>query len=656
MSFRITGAIFSLIVIKTLASAEPNPFKNTFCNPLNLDYNFYADYREAADPCIIYFKNVYYLFASHSEGYWWSPDMNTWNLVKPTGINLADYAPAIETIGDTLYFTAGASALYKTTDPKKGVWSTATTATLTDADPCLFRDDDGKFYCYSGCSANGTIDVIQVDPSKNFSVLGTKGICIRSNRQENGFEIPGDNNEIINGDSWIEGAWMTKYKGVYYLQYSVPGTEMRSYCDGCYTSASPVGPFIFCKNSPMCMKPGGFVTGTGHSSTFLDAFGKYWHITSATVSVIHKFERRLALFPVAFDNEGLLHTDTYMGDYPQYLPGKAPSGASSNLAPGALLSFKKNVTASSTFSNRSPGNAFDDNIRTWWSASTTNVGEWLQVDLGKQCAIGAIQVNFAEQDVNYAGGRSTIFSHKYKIECADNSNGPWNIVIDKSANTTDVPHDYVILDSLVKTRFVKITNAGLMPGGGKFAVRDLRVFGSAACDSPSGLLSFTVDRSSSDRRMATISWNGTADIQGYIIRFGTSPDKLYNNYQINDSENSSYVIRSLSTQVHYFFTIDTYNECGITHGTLIKSDDNMTVRISSDIQKRVTQNTAGGVYKIMDTEFSIPLTKENTSYVKVYDLTGKLLMSRTAKGDRFNISHSNGTAHTLYLVHIIPGQ
>ena len=33
-------------------------------------------------------------------------------------------------------------------------------------------------------------------------------------------------------DPFIEGAWMTKHKGKYYLQYGAPGTEFSGYADG----------------------------------------------------------------------------------------------------------------------------------------------------------------------------------------------------------------------------------------------------------------------------------------------------------------------------------------------------------------------------------------------------------------------------------------
>ncbi len=41
---------------------------------------------------------------------------------------------------------------------------------------------------------------------------------------------------------FIEGAWMTKHDGTYYLQYAGPGTEYNVYGDGVYESDSPLGP------------------------------------------------------------------------------------------------------------------------------------------------------------------------------------------------------------------------------------------------------------------------------------------------------------------------------------------------------------------------------------------------------------------------------
>ena len=59
-----------------------NPKPTTFCNPLNLDYRLQPDpklgYRAAADPVCVYFKGNYFIFASRSGGYWFSPDFVSW--------------------------------------------------------------------------------------------------------------------------------------------------------------------------------------------------------------------------------------------------------------------------------------------------------------------------------------------------------------------------------------------------------------------------------------------------------------------------------------------------------------------------------------------------------------------------------------------------
>ena len=34
-------------------------------------------------------------------------------------------------------------------------------------------------------------------------------------------------------DPFIEGSWMTKHNGKYYLQYGAPGTEFSGYSDRC---------------------------------------------------------------------------------------------------------------------------------------------------------------------------------------------------------------------------------------------------------------------------------------------------------------------------------------------------------------------------------------------------------------------------------------
>jgi len=84
-------------------AAQPATEPQTFCNPLNLNYRFMVDAidaREAADPVIVLFRDDYYLFASRSGGYWTSPDLRSWTLIVPQGLDVEGYAPAIGYIGN----------------------------------------------------------------------------------------------------------------------------------------------------------------------------------------------------------------------------------------------------------------------------------------------------------------------------------------------------------------------------------------------------------------------------------------------------------------------------------------------------------------------------------------------------------------------------
>jgi hypothetical protein len=64
-----------------------------------------------------------------------------------------------------------------------------------------------------------------------------------------------------------------------------------------------------------------------------------------------------------------------------------------------------------------------------------------------------------------------------------------------------------------------------------------------------------------------LNWTKIPGAVGYNIRYGISKDKLYQNYQVLGTEQVT--IRSLNAQQKYYFTIDAFNENGITKGTSI---------------------------------------------------------------------------------------
>jgi beta-xylosidase len=169
---------------------------------------------------------------------------------------------------------------------------------------------------------------------------------------------------------------MTKRAGVYYLQYAAPGTEWRTYADGVYTATSPRGPFTYAPSSPFSHKPTGFITGAGHGATFADKLGRYWHIATMRISIKHDFERRLGIFPVEFDADGVMRANTLFGDYPVGAVRAKKMAASSRA--GCRL-YRKNSSV------LQPRRSFPGSRLTKISGPTggpdADAGQWLSVDL-----------------------------------------------------------------------------------------------------------------------------------------------------------------------------------------------------------------------------------------------------------------------------------
>ncbi len=97
------------------------------------------------------------------------------------------------------------------------------------------------------------------------------------------------------------------------------------------------------------------------------------------------------------------------------------------------------------------------------------------------------------------------------------------------------------------------------------SLRDLRVFGRGRGRRPQAADGLTVQRDAADGCRVRLWWDAAKSAQGYIVRYGIAPDKLYNNFQVAGGD-TSLEIGSLNSGVEYYFTVDSYNECGITRG------------------------------------------------------------------------------------------
>jgi hypothetical protein len=545
---------------------------STYCNPLNLDYTYMiynADknisYRSGADPAVVRFKNEYYMFVTRSLGYWHSTDLNNWTFITPEkwyfqGSN----APAAHNYKDSVLYVSGdpsgsMSVLY-TDDPKKGDWK-AVPSILNDLqDPDLFIDDDGKAYMFWGSSNVYPIKAKILDKNHRFSASDSTYQLFGLDMKKHGWERFGENHSDTVLGGYMEGAWLTKYKNKYYMQYAAPGTEFNVYADGVYMSDSVLGPYHYAPNNPVFYKPGGFSNGAGHGSTVVGPAHQYWHFASAAVNVNVGWERRICMYPAWFDKDGLMYSNTSFGDYPHFAP--AVAGKMGQFSGWMLLSYKKPVKASSSLDKFLPQNLTDENVKTFWVAEKNDDKQWLEIDLQKPGKVYAVQINYHDYKSDIYGRMPSLY-HRYIIEGSADGQS-WTTLIDRSNSFKDVPNDYIELGIPATVRYIRYKNIHVPMTN--LSISDMRVFGVGEGKVPSVVKNFAVNRNG-DRRDAMITWNPQSNCQGYNILWGIAPDKLYSSWMVYDK--NSLLLKSLTTDQSYYFAIEAFNENGVSAKTKV---------------------------------------------------------------------------------------
>lgn len=552
----------------TLPLFAQNTRMETFCNPLNVDYTYMIynsdkdiSYRSGADPAVVEFRGEYYMFVTRSHGYWHSTDLQNWSFIPapanwyPQGCN----APAAHNYKDSLLYVCGdpsgsMSVLY-TDDPKKGNWK-GVPAILHDLqDPDLFIDDDGKAYMFWGSSNVFPIRGIELDRNHRFLPKGEKKELFGLDLANHGWERFGENH-VSDSDlgGFIEGPWMTKHNGKYYLQYGSPGTEFNVYGDGVYVADHPMGPYTYQKHNPVSYKPGGFMNGAGHGSSVLGPDSTYWHFASMSLSINVNWERRLCMFPMGFDNDGIMFCDTRFGDYPHYAP--AVPGKKGEFRGWMLLSYKKPVTASSYVKEYTPAALTDEKTKSFWLAEANNDNQWVVIDLQKEAEVCAVQINYHDYQSNMYGRYEGLY-HRYYVEGSSDGKN-WKILVDRRRSYKDTPNDYVELAHPAKVRYVRYRNLHVPTP--HLAISELRIFGKGTGKAPKKVDGLKLVRQA-DRRDVAISWKPVSGAQGYNVLWGIAPDKLYSSWMVYD-ENELFM-RSLTTTQDYYFCVEAFNENGV---------------------------------------------------------------------------------------------
>ncbi len=576
-----------IIVLLHLVCLNAPAQQKTYCNPVNIDYGYtpipnfseWGRHRATADPVVVNYKGDYYLFSTNQWGYWWSSDMLNWNFIskkflRPWNTNTYDElcAPAVGVIGDTMIVFGSTYTsrftIWMSTNPKANEWKPLVDSfEIGGWDPSFFTDDDGRLYMYNGSSNKFPMYGIELN-RKTMQPIGTRKEMYLLEPWRFGWQRFGEHMDNTFLDPFIEGSHMTKYKGKYYLQYGAPGTEFSGYADGLLVGDHPLGPFT-ALSDPLSMKLGGFVRGAGHGATFQDNEKNYWHISTTVISVKNTFERRLGVWPAGFDKDDMMWCNTSFGDYPHFLPGSRPPGKNDYFTGWMLLNYNKPVQVSSALGGYVPNNAVDELAKTYWSAATARKGEWIQSDLGNVSTVNAIQINYADQDVDSSFlGKQLGTYHQYKLSYSIDGRN-WKILVDKSANKKDVPHEYVALDKPVQARFIRLENIH-MPTG-KFAISGFRIFGNGNGSKPSPVNDFIVLRTEKDKRSAFIKWKPVDNAFAYNIYYGTHPDKLYTCIMVHS--NNEYWMKAMDSQKSYYYSIEAVNENGVSERSkIIKVD------------------------------------------------------------------------------------
>jgi beta-xylosidase len=262
-----------------------------------------------ADPEAHVFGDRYYIYPTFSDEYekqtffevWSSDDLTNWVnhgrildfAIIPWSTNRAAWAPTCaEKDGKYyFYFSAGdgAGIGVAVSDSPLGPFQDALGKPLIKEyhhgaqpiDAHAFIDDDAQAYLYYGGWSHAVVVQLGDD------MISTKG----------------DFHEIT-PESYVEGPFMIKRKGVYYLMWSEGGWGDASYCVAYARSDNPFGPFL--RSSCVLMTDQSIATSAGHNSAFNIPGTDEWYIVyhRRPLQETHRNHRVTCIDRMYFDEEG----------------------------------------------------------------------------------------------------------------------------------------------------------------------------------------------------------------------------------------------------------------------------------------------------------------------------------------------------------------
>jgi len=395
MNLRTIILACSLLIQTGLSAQDPVIGKSArYCNPLPMEIGQGGN--ASGDVTVIRENGKYYMFCT-GGGAWVSDDMLNWSFQRVANVPVA---PDVVKYNGSFYMCGNDGPLFKADNPLGPYTSLGPWKNTPDVaggwngafDMEIFIDDDNKPYLYySGRGVSG-IYAVQLDPADLTRFAGPVKHLIGFN-SNNIWERYGEMNEYPDV-AWIEGPWMYKYKGTYYLEYSASGTQWKTYAGGYYTSKSPLGPFRYAPNNPLLRKTEGLVTGTAHGSIVEGPDGNLWQFYTIVLSN-PPGGRRIGMDRIVFDKKG--NMSVKITDTPQWAPGVVtdPRKGDSGSLPLTINKMRA-MNALSGFSSETPGReaayAVDNSSGTWWEPSPADSLPTLTIELSPATRFDVVQL------------------------------------------------------------------------------------------------------------------------------------------------------------------------------------------------------------------------------------------------------------------------
>ena len=484
-----------------------------YCNPLSLEASSHDGSPQGiglGDVTVVREGDSYYLFGT-GGGAWVSRNFVDWKYraVEVQGGRFP-VAPHVFKYNDAFYLSGNDAPLYKAAnilgpyellgpwinekgEPWTITFNGRTAAGAFDVD--VFIDDDNKPYLYFPGRSTAGIYVAPLDP-KDLTHLTAAPKHLFGFDSSHVWERWGEKNEYT-GIAWIEGPWMFKRNGNYYIEYSASGTQWLSYASGIYSAKSPLGPFTYSPINPLLRKTTGIVTGPGHGSIVQGPDGNWW-VFYTIVMANPPGGRRIGMDPIAFDANGNPYTRG-PSETPQWAPGVVANPVRNGDSGSIQVSINKlrAMHEQGGFSSERPGHeaayATDDSSGTVWEPAEGDAQPTLTIDLvaptefetNQLFEIDSSRILFATGNIRFGArgaapaaepGPSGSTAFRYKVEASIDGKA-YTTILDKTNNQVT---RYTEFDEIPPTRcrFVRLTITDWpRRNGNPLGVTEFTIFG-----------------------------------------------------------------------------------------------------------------------------------------------------------------------------------